>query len=108
MRGLDRLADDPGFLLAVPHPDNRGTLAQRRVREQRLSQPASIVRDESGGDRKDMPAGTVIALKSDDFRSGKVFLESQDVVHVRPAPAVDRLIVVADAAKIAVGLSEKA
>src|SRR5690606_15957166 len=35
-----------------------------------------------------------------DLGARKVLLEAQDVVHLRAAPAVDRLVVVADAAQI--------
>ena len=55
-----------------------------------------------------MPTGAIIAFKPNDLRIGKILVELQDVVYVRAAPAVDRLIVVADTAKVAVGLSEKA
>ncbi|MNN21633.1 hypothetical protein D3C81_1349620 [compost metagenome] len=43
----------------------------------------------------------VVTLQLDDLGAGEVAFEAQDVVHLGPAPAVDRLIVVADAADIA-------
>ncbi len=42
----------------------------------------------------------VIALQADDLRAGKVVLEAQDVVDLGAAPAIDRLVVVADAADV--------
>src|SRR6185312_10784436 len=42
----------------------------------------------------------VIALEPDDLGAGKVVLEAQDVVDLGAAPAVDRLVVVADAADV--------
>jgi hypothetical protein len=43
----------------------------------------------------------VVALQPDDLGAGKIALEAQDVVDLGAAPAIDRLVVVADAADIA-------
>ena len=50
---------------------------------------------------------TIVALQADDRRAGKVFLKSDDVLDFRAAPAVDRLIVVADAADVLVRLRQQ-
>src|SRR4029077_8353520 len=42
----------------------------------------------------------IVALEADHFCAGKVVLEAQDVVDLGPAPAVDRLVVIADAADV--------
>ncbi len=42
----------------------------------------------------------VVALEPDDLGAGEILLEAQDVVHLGAAPAVDRLVVVADAADV--------
>ncbi len=42
----------------------------------------------------------VVALQADHLSAGKILLEAQDVVDLRPAPAIDRLVVVADAADV--------
>ncbi len=55
-----------------------------------------------------MPGRAIIALEANDFRAGEILLEAQDVVDFRAAPAVDRLIVVADAAEIPRSLREQA
>jgi hypothetical protein len=47
-----------------------------------------------------MAGGAVVALEPDDLGAGKVVLEAQDVVDLGAAPAVDRLVVVADAADV--------
>jgi hypothetical protein len=49
----------------------------------------------------------VVLLEPDDLRAGEVLLEAQDVAHLRPAPAVDRLVVVADAGDVAVAGGEQ-
>ena len=77
------------------------------VGEQRLAEPPLIVGDEPGRDREDVPARAVVALEPDHLRAGEVALEAQDVVHVRAAPAVDRLVVVADAAQVPARLRQQ-
>ena len=106
--GLDRFADDARLLLAVPDTGDGRLLAQARVGEQRLAEPALIVGDEPRGDREDVAARAVVALEPDDPRARKILLEAEDVVDVGAAPAVDRLIVVADAADVAAPLRQQA
>src|SRR6516164_9110685 len=55
-----------------------------------------------------MSGRAVVALEPDDLRAGEVRLESKNVVHLCATPAIDRLVVVADAADIAVALGEQA
>jgi len=50
----------------------------------------------------------VIPLQAHYGGAGKVVLEAQDVVDLGAAPAIDRLVVVADAADIAVALRKQA
>ena len=54
-----------------------------------------------------MAGRAVVPLEPDDLGAGEVGLEAQDVVHLGPAPAIDRLVVVADAADIAVALRQQ-
>ena len=67
----------------------------------------AIVGDEAGCDGEDMAAGSVIALEPDHRRAGEIALEAQDVVDVGAAPAVDRLVVVADAAHVAMAWGQQ-
>ena len=69
--------------------------------EQRLAQPVAVMGDESGRHAEDMPGRAVVALQPDHRGVGEVALEAQDVLDLGAAPAVDRLVVVADAAQIA-------
>ena len=46
-------------------------------------------------------------LQPDHMRAGEILLETQDVVHFRAAPAIDGLVVVADAADVVVPLREQ-
>ena len=67
-----------------------------QLRPQRLSQSLRVVANQAIGDLKDLRAGAVIALETDDSRSGEAAFESGDVLDVTSSPAVDRLVVVAD------------
>src|SRR5690606_23210460 len=52
------------------------------------------------GGAEDVGGGAVVALQPDDGGARKILVEAQDVVHLRAAPAIDRLVVVADAADV--------
>src|ERR1700691_537773 len=52
------------------------------------------------GGGKDVAGGAVISFQPDHLGAGKVVLEAQDVVDLGAAPAVDRLVVIADAADV--------
>ena len=56
--------------------------------------------DEMGGGAEDMRGRAVVALQPDDGGARKILLEAQDVVDLGAAPAIDRLVVVADAADV--------
>ena len=77
------------------------------IGEERLAEPPLIMRDETRGDREDMAGRAVIALEPDDFRARKIALEAQNIIDLGAAPAIDRLIVVADAADIVAPLGEQ-
>ncbi len=47
-----------------------------------------------------MAGGAVVAFEADDGRAGEILVEAEDVVDLGAAPAVDRLVVVADAADV--------
>ncbi len=55
-----------------------------------------------------MSRRAVIALEPHDLRARKILLEAQNVFDFRTAPAIDALIVVADAADIATALRDQA
>ena len=100
LQRLDVLADGARFLLVVPHAGDGDRQAHGAVGEQRLAEPALVVGDEAGGGGQDVALGAVVALQPDHLGAGEVLLEAQDVVDLGAAPAVDRLVVVADAADV--------
>ena len=97
---LDVLADRARLLLIVPNTSDDHLGAEVIVRVQRLAEPALIVCDEPGRRTKDVPGGAIIALQPDHLRARKVLFEPKNVLHLGAAPAVDRLVVVSDAAQV--------
>src|SRR6185312_5470046 len=67
---------------------------------QRLAEPALVVRDDVRGRGEDVAGRAVVALEPDHLGAREVVIEAQDVVDLGAAPAVDRLVVVADAADV--------
>src|SRR5215470_4280278 len=97
---LDLLADDAGLLLGVPGGGHRHLLAGLALRAQRLAETAFVVGDEMGGCGENMGGRAVVALQADHLGAREILLEAQDVVDLGAAPAIDRLVVVADAADV--------
>ena len=104
---LDLLANHAGFFLRIPDPGDGWFLAIFAIGEESFSEPRPIMRDQPRRDAKDMPGRAVIALQPDDFRTRKIGLEAQDVIDLGAAPAIDRLIVVANATEILTSLREQ-
>ena len=65
-----------------------------------FAEPAFIVGNQVGGGTEDMLGRAIVALQLDDGSAGEVLFEAQDVVHLGAAPAVDRLVVIADTADV--------
>ena len=100
LQRLDLLADRARLLVAVPHAAQRDALAFLHLGPQRLAEPALVVGDQVRGGGQDVRRRAVVALQPDDGGAGEILLEAQDVADLRAAPAVDRLVVVADAADV--------
>src|SRR6185437_12724851 len=101
---LDLLADGAGFLLGIPGAGDGDLFAELVVGAQRLAEPAFVMGDQVRGSGQDVAGGAVVALQPDHGGAGEVVLETQNVVDLGAAPAVDRLVVVADAADVFGGL----
>src|ERR1700730_14391385 len=97
---LDLLADHAGLLFGVPGRPHRPLLASLAFGAQRLAEPALVVGDEMGSGRQDVAGGAIVALQADHLGAGKILLDTQDVVDLGAAPAIDRLVVVTDAADV--------
>jgi hypothetical protein len=97
---LDLLGDQPAFGLAVPDAAHLYLFALVALGPQGLAQAALVDRDQAAGGGQDVAGGAIVALQPDDLGARKVALEAQDVVDLGPAPAIDRLVVVADHADV--------
>ena len=97
---LDLLADAARFFLRIPGAGDRDLLALDILGAQGLAEASFIVRDQMRGRGENMRRRAIIALQPDHLGAGKVVLEAQDVVDLGAAPAIDRLVVVADAADV--------
>ena len=99
---LDLLADGARLLVGIPggmHGD-LGILRVGPVGEQRLAEAAFIVGDQVRGGAEYVGRGAIVAFQADDGGAREILVEAQDVVDLGAAPAVDRLVVVADAADV--------
>ena len=100
LKRLDLIADRAGLFLGIPRACDGDLFAQHVFGVQRFAETAFVVRDDVRGGGEDMARRAVVALQPDHLRSGEVVLEPQDVIDLGAAPAVDRLVVVADAANV--------
>ena len=100
-------ADSARLLGPVPYPDDADLLAVTSVGPQGLPEPAGIASDEFVGGGQDVSSRPVVLLQADDLRAREILLEAEDVGDLGSAPAVDRLIVVADTAEIAARFSQE-
>ncbi len=97
---LDLLADGARFFLGIPARGDLDLLARLVLGAQRLAEPALVVGDEMRGGGEDVAGRAIIALEANDIGAGEIVLEAQDIVDFGAAPAVDRLVVVTDAADV--------
>ena len=54
-----------------------------------------------------MGSGAIVPLQPDNLRAREVILEFKDVANLGPAPAINRLIIIANAADISVPLCQQ-
>ena len=75
---------------------------------QRLAVAGPVARDHARRGAQYVPGRAVVALQPDHLGAGEILLEAQDVADLGTAPAVDRLVVVADAGDVLVAACEQA
>ena len=73
-----------------------------------LAEPSRVVGDQCVGRGQDVAARTVILLQPDDLRIRVITLKGLNIFDLRAAPAVDRLIVVADGEEVVVRPGQEA
>ncbi len=107
LQGLDLVADPARLLLGVPQRAHDHLVAVAGLGPQGLAEPASVVRDHPRRGAENARGRTIVFLEPDYRGAGEIGLEAQDVADLGAAPAVDRLVVVADAAQIAARLGQQ-
>ena len=95
LAGQQRLGEASGFRLAVAKAHELDASPLPFPGEERLPETRLVLRDDRIGGGKDMAGGTKILLEADVDRVREVALELPYECDIRPAPAVDRLVVVA-------------
>ena len=104
----DPFADPGGLVPLVPGGIELDLFARRRLRPKDLFLSSLVVGDHLVGGVQDVGGGAVVLLQLDDLDVVKVLLKFQNVADVRPAPAVDGLVVVAHHAEVAGNVGQKA
>ena len=97
---FDLFADRARFFLGIPGAGDGDLFAIDVFGAQRLAEPAFVMRDQIGRRGQDVAGRAIIALQPDHLGAGKIVLEAQDVIDLGAAPAIDRLIVITDAADV--------
>ncbi len=102
LRLFDRFANCTGFFLRIPS----GVDFDFRIvgiwcfGEKCLTEASFIVRDQMSGCAKNMRCRAIVALKLDNHCAREILIEAENVIHFRTTPAIDRLIVVTNAAQV--------
>ena len=105
---LDLVTDAARLLGAVPHADDFDPVALWQISEQGFAKAAAVVGDDPAGGGEDVRGAAVILFEPNDFGTWKVLFKLQDIFDLRAAPAVDRLVVVANAAEVLALLGKQA
>src|SRR5437867_8828155 len=101
LQRLDLLANQPRFLLAVPDAAQRDLLAFGFFGPQGLAEAPLVMGNEAGSGGEDVRGRAVVALQANHLSARKVALETEDVPDLGAAPAIDRLVIITDAADVA-------
>src|SRR5262249_13964000 len=96
----DLLSDISGLGRGVARFGNLqvGTLATPGV--QRFAQPARVFCHYAAGRVQDLLCRAIVLFETKDPGGGKILREAQEVANVGAAPAIDRLVLIADDAKV--------
>ena len=95
LEGSNLVGNDIGLLIVAEAPDDRDFLAHLVLAEQMFGNLTLVFLDEAVGGIGDGLGGTVIALELEGLDIGIEALQSQDVVDVGAAEAIDALGIIA-------------
>ena len=101
------VGDEQRFVLGVEAGVQAQLVARRRFGPQLLAFALFIILHHRTGRAQDVLGGAVILLQPDGLGLTEIALEIQNIADVRPAPAIDRLVLVAHHAHVAVHLGEQ-
>ncbi len=107
LQALDLFTNAPRLLRPVPHAYDFDFLALVDLGPECLAKAAAVGVDQAAGGGEDMRGRAVILFELDDFCTRKILFKAQDIGHLRPAPAVDRLVIIADAGDVLALLREQ-
>ncbi len=95
-RLLDARGDEVGLVALGLALEQHDALALARLGVEALGPPLGVLLDDGVGGAQDVAGRAVVVLELDHARARVVALEVEDVADVGAAPAVDRLVLVAD------------
>ena len=105
---LDVITYAASLFLVVPNSGNGHLVTIVAVSEECFAEAPLVVRDQSRRSCQNVAGRTVVALKPDHRGAGEIRFEPQDVVDLRSAPTVDRLVIVTNAADVWRALCQEA
>ena len=101
------LAHPARLFLTVPMADEADLFAVLLFGPQRLAQTPLIAGDHGAGGGQNMGGRAVILLQPHHNGARKILFKPQDIAHLGPAPAIDRLVIIAHAADVLMRLRQK-
>ena len=106
-QGFDILADTARLFFGIIMAHQTQLFALCLAGPQRFAQTPLVPCDHCRSSRQNMRGGSVILFQTHHMCAGKIRLEPQDIAHFGPAPAIDRLVIIAHAADIAMRLRKQ-
>ena len=94
--GFNSVHHKARFVEIVEGAVQRNRLAVGAVGPQLFAQPTVVVFNQGVGSAENIAGRAIVLLQADGFRAGEVVKEALNVLDLRAAPAIDRLIVIAD------------
>ena len=101
------LAHPARLFLTVPMADEADLFAVLLFGPQRLAQTPLIAGDHGACSGQNMGGRAVILFQPHHNRARKILFKPQDIAHLGPAPAIDRLVIIAHAADVLMRLRQK-
>ena len=91
---LDALADEARLLVGIPQCGDGELFAGGVVAPwaQGLAEARVVMGDQPGGGGEDRRGGAIVAFETDHFRAGEIRLEAKDVLHLRAASGITRVM----------------